>query len=93
MNRVLREPPFDRLRVVRELEPQDPEGNRGAKTQRTPSINEITNSKSEIRNSKQMESKTRSTKSETRNKKGKLKILISKHLNTREKFLLEGFGF
>jgi len=30
--RVLREPPFDRLRVVRELEPQDPEGNRGAKT-------------------------------------------------------------
>jgi hypothetical protein len=32
MFRVLREPPFDRLRVVRELEPQDPEGNRGAKT-------------------------------------------------------------
>jgi len=29
--RVLREPPFDGLRVVRELEPQDPEGNRGAK--------------------------------------------------------------
>ncbi len=30
--RVLREPPFDGLSVVRELEPQDPEGNRGAKT-------------------------------------------------------------
>ncbi len=38
MTRVLREPPFDRLRVVRELEPQDPEGNRGAKTQRMPRI-------------------------------------------------------
>ena len=34
---VLREPPFDGLRVVRELEPQEPEGNRGAKTQSTPS--------------------------------------------------------
>ncbi len=32
-------------------------------------------------------------KFETRNKKGKLKILISKHLKTREKFSLEGFGF
>jgi hypothetical protein len=31
ISRVLREPPFDRLRVVRELEPQDPEGNREAK--------------------------------------------------------------
>ncbi len=40
-----------------------------------------------------MESKIRSTKSETRNKKGKLKILISKHLKTREKLSLEGFGF
>ncbi len=30
--RVLRAPPFDGLRVVRKLEPQDPEGNRGAKT-------------------------------------------------------------
>jgi hypothetical protein len=29
--RVLREPPIDGLRVVRELEPQDPKGNRGAK--------------------------------------------------------------
>ena len=37
MTLVLGEPPFDGLRVVRELEPQDPEGNRGAKTQRTPS--------------------------------------------------------
>ncbi len=55
MTLVLREPPFNGLRVVRELEPQDPEGNRGAKTQRTPSINEITNSKLEIRNSKQIQ--------------------------------------
>jgi hypothetical protein len=39
--RVLREPPFDRLRVVRELEPQDPEGNRGAKAQREPSSEKI----------------------------------------------------
>ncbi len=31
--------------------------------------------------------------SEIRNKKGKLKILISKHLKTQGKFLLEGFGF
>jgi hypothetical protein len=47
MPRVLREPPFDRLRVVRELEPQDPDrstqrlstgGNRGAKPQRAPSF-------------------------------------------------------
>jgi hypothetical protein len=47
MPRVLREPPFDRLRVVRELEPQDPDrstqrlstgGNRGAKTQRAQSV-------------------------------------------------------
>ena len=36
------------------------------------------NSKHEFRNSKQ---------------KGKLKILISKHLKTRQKFSLEGFGF
>ena len=41
MTRVLREPPFDGLRVVRELEPQDPEGNRGAKTQRAPSSAKI----------------------------------------------------
>ncbi len=33
MTLVLREPPFDGLRVVRELEPQDPEGNRGEKAQ------------------------------------------------------------
>ncbi len=33
MTLVLREPPFDGLRVVRELELQDPEGNRGAKVQ------------------------------------------------------------
>jgi len=35
---VLREPPFDGLRVVRELEPQDPEGNRGAKAQSSEEI-------------------------------------------------------
>jgi len=32
------------------------------------------------------------SKSEIQNKMGKLKILISKHLKTREKFSLEGFG-
>ena len=39
-------------RVLRE--PQDPEGNRVAKTQRAPRLNRITNSKLEIRNSKQI---------------------------------------
>jgi hypothetical protein len=37
--------------------------------------------------------KVANSKSETRNKNGKLKILISKHLKTWEKFSLEGFGF
>jgi len=46
-----------------------------------------------ITNLKQMKSKIRSTNFETRNKKGKLKILNSKDLKTREKFSLEGFGF
>ncbi len=41
MTRVLRESPFDRLRVVRELEPQDPEGNRRAKLQSMSSSEKI----------------------------------------------------
>ncbi len=41
MPRVLREPPFDGLKVVREIEPQDLEGNRGAKTQRVPSSQKL----------------------------------------------------
>ena len=45
---VFREPPFDGLRVVRELEPQDPVGNRRVKTRRAPSINKISNSKYEF---------------------------------------------
>jgi len=46
--------------------------------QSTPSINKI---------------KVQNSKSEIQNKKGKLKILNSKHLTTREKFSLEGLGF
>jgi len=38
-------------------------------------------------------SEIKNSKLKIRNKKGKLKILNSKHLKTRDKFTLEGFGF